>query len=352
MKPDDDSLMRILLCANPPYFQHLATAVASVSAANPGRQIDVHVIYCERDEVAEARLSATIATCRDMTLTLHLADDARISGFFVDNFMTKECYLRLLAAEILPQHIEKVLYLDSDIVVVGDLGPLWGTPLAGKVVAAAPDYPLLRSVTSPERRALLGIPQDALYVNSGVMLMDLAEWRRRNLTDTMFEYVARMGPALEFYDQDAVNAVLHDDILLLDPRWNLQARIYRAGRRAFPRDYEATREARRNPAIIHYTGSEKPWKFRSRTARKGDYLRNLARTAWRHERPSLAGPIQRAEYAMDRALSRAGIDYLQVLYLGRRLWERATQRSTGPEPRLAPVVGGDAGGSTGGRQHP
>jgi lipopolysaccharide biosynthesis glycosyltransferase len=155
-------------------------------------------------------------------------------------------------------------------------------------------------------------------VNSGVLLLDLERWRREHLTRRLFDYIEHHGAALEFWDQDAINAVLHEVILVLDCRWNLQARMYRSGRRAFPMEFEATRGARRRPAIVHYTGSEKPWLLRSRTARKGDYFRYLDKTAWRGVPPPSATVMQRAEHRIDRLLSRVGIDYLEVLHQMRR----------------------------------
>lgn len=320
-----DGPIQVLFCANPGYFQHMAVAGVSLAEAMPGASLHLHLMTCDQDPAGEARLRETFARYPNVRLTLHHAKEFRLDGFFVDKFMTKECYLRLLAPEVLPPEVERFIYLDCDLVVADDLRPLWDLDLRGRLVAAAPDYPRLAPVISPERRALLGIPLEATYVNSGVLVVDAARWRREGMTARIFDYVGRMGDALTFYDQDAVNAVLAKEILPLDCRWNLQARMYRSGRRAFPLEFAATREARRNPAIIHYTGSEKPWLFRSRTPCKGNYLRHLDRTPWRGTLPRLASPFERLELRLDRALSRIGVDYLQVLHDLGRLQARAAR---------------------------
>jgi lipopolysaccharide biosynthesis glycosyltransferase len=95
-------------------------------------------------------------------------------------------------------------------------------------------------------------------MNSGVLVIDRARWRQTHATERLLAFVRQRGSDLALHDQDAINGVLFDEIKTLDCRWNLQARMYRCGRRAAPHDYDATREARRRPAIIHYTGSEKP----------------------------------------------------------------------------------------------
>ena len=309
-----DGPLRILFCANSSYFQHVAVAAVSLAESNMNRRIDVHLITCEDEPVAEDKLKNSLAAYRRLVLEVHQMLDTRLDRFFVDKHVSKEAYLRILAPEVLPSDIERIIYLDSDVVVLDDLRPLWNIELGHNVLAAVPDYPRLPPVVAPKRRAALGIPQDWTYVNSGVLLLDLARWRRERITERLFDYIDHHGSALEFWDQDAINAVLHDAILVAGCRWNLQARMYRSGRREFPVEFAATREACRRPAIIHYTGSEKPWLFRSRTARKKDYFRHLEKTAWRDAQPPLTTNMQRIEYRVDRLLSRAGIDYLQVLY--------------------------------------
>ena len=317
--PPQDGVLRVLFCANPDYFPHVAVAAISVADNNPRRSIDFHLIACDRDAAAEALLRGSLAQFPNVDLHLHFADEAIISELFVDGFLTKECYLRIFAPWILPESIDRLIYLDSDLVVVDDLGPLMELDLGDNLVAAAPDYPLLRAMISPDRRKSLGIPVEHDYVNSGVLVMELSRWRRDRMTERLCRYIERQGARLSFHDQDAINAVLHDRIQLLDCRWNLQARMYACGRGSFPREFEATVEARRRPAIIHYTGSEKPWKFRSRIPRKGDYVRYQRKTAWRSApaTESLSGP-QRLEFALDRGLSLIGIDYLQALRILRR----------------------------------
>ena len=307
--------MSILFCANAGYFPHVAVSAVSVADNNRRSMIDVHLITCDRDDTAEALLRKSFAKFHNLTLTLHRVEGSTVSAFFVDGFLSKECYLRLFAPQILPESIDRLIYLDSDTVVVDDLTPLWTLDMGNNLVAAAPDYPLLSAMVSPERRREIGIPVEHAYVNSGVLVMDLSRWRSDRTTERLVRYIGQQGAKLIFHDQDAINAVLSDRIHLLDCRWNLQARMYLCGRRHFAREFGETVAARRRPAILHYTGSEKPWLFRSRIPRKGDYIRYRRKTAWLlvGTGKPLSAP-HRAEFALDRALSLVGVDYLQVLW--------------------------------------
>lgn len=326
--------LAILFCADPPFFQHVAAALASVAVSNPGGAIDVHLLTSDRSPQGEARLGATAARFPGIRLTVHHLDAGRTAGWHVDRHLSKECYLRIVAPEILPAELGRILYLDSDVIVVDDLRPLWCTDMGGRPVGAVPDI-----LTQPPR-ACLGIAGDHVYVNSGVLLLDLRVWRARGLTAALTAFIERQGSSLEYHDQDAINALLQNDIHILDFRWNLQTQHLRFGRRVLGNRFPAIRRAARDPAILHYSGAAKPWKFRARTARKRDYHRHLALTAWSGTRPPLDGVGERLEYALDRALARAGIDYLHLLHiLGRlpgRLREEAAarlgreRRSSGP----------------------
>jgi lipopolysaccharide biosynthesis glycosyltransferase len=296
----------------------MAVAAVSLAENNSQSSIAMHALTCDLDRTAEEMLRASLREYKHVSLQVHYVDDPRLGEFFVDKFMTKECYLRILAPEIISCDIKRIIYLDCDLVVLDDLRPLWNVELDGKIVAAAPDYPRLPLLHAPDRLASIGIPKDATYVNSGVLVINLERWRNKSLTQQLFDYIRLQGSALVFYDQDAINAVLCDDIHVLDCRWNLQARMYRTGRKAAPVEFNATHEARRGPAIIHFTGSEKPWLFRSRIACKGKYLFYLKKTAWRDSQLETVSAMHSVEFWLDRLLSKAGIDYLQILYCARR----------------------------------
>jgi lipopolysaccharide biosynthesis glycosyltransferase len=310
---EDETPLEILFCANPGYYRHAAVAAVSLAENNPRSRTNIHVLTSAEDGVAEAMFRASLAGYRHIAVTFHHVSDSRLDEVFFDRHLTREAYLRFLAPAVFPASIGRVLYLDCDLVVLDDLGPLWATDLRGKAIAAAPDFPWGESGTVAKRMASLGLGAGDVYVNSGVLLLDLDRWRRDNLSDRLFAYARARGSALAFHDQDAINAVLRDDIHVIDCRWNLQSRMYRLGRRSFPREFTATRQARRRPAILHYTTGDKPWLFRSQAARKRHYFRYLGKTAWRNAMPVALTVPRRVEWRLGRRLLRVGIDYMQII---------------------------------------
>ena len=308
----DCDRIHVLFCTNAEYIKHVAVSLASIVDSNGHNCLDIHVIIPVGGGCLIDRLRQSIGQHQDCALRVYEAPSSGLNSFFVSGHVSRETYLRIFSADILPADLEKVVYLDGDVVVVGDLRELWQIELGDCILAAAPDH------FRQDRKTTLGLAGNKAYVNAGVLLINLARWREEALTQRLVRYIEKAGTRLELHDQDAINGVLHGNILVLDRRWNVQAPMFRAVRRCFPKEYDKIRAATRRPAIIHYSGAEKPWRFRASVARKRDYRRFKRRTAWRDDRPEMDTVAQRVEFALDCFLTGVGIDYLYVLGRVRR----------------------------------
>ena len=166
----------------------------------------------------------------------------------------REVSYPILLADLLPRDVERVLFLDVDLLVLDDVTALWETDLEGGVLGAAPDaaVPTCSSVRGVKGWRELGIPADAAYFNCGVMLIDLPRWRERGITPRVRDYL-RKTTRVDFLHQEALNAVAWNDWRPIDRRWNLLASL--DGRR-----YQSPPcDAWRDPGIVHYAGRMKPW---------------------------------------------------------------------------------------------
>lgn len=207
-----------------------------------------------------------------------------VHGHFpVRDHISAGTYLRFMLPELLPD-VDKILYLDVDIAVHRNLEALYDTPMEGMALAGMPDWPMLvGSLTWPTFfipyggetlrfsayvETVLGLPCAGTtnYFNCGVLLFDLAVWRRDAVADRAVQYLIE-HPKLYYMDQDALNWIMGGRYVRLDARWNSFAncsfpaivnvlvRATRAGRR-----WEALRTLwRRDPWIVHYAGANKPW---------------------------------------------------------------------------------------------
>jgi len=171
-------------------------------------------------------------------------------SFHVNERVTKAGYLRLALDTIIPDDIDRVLYLDADTRVLAPLEPLLLNDLEGYQFAAAHDMAQYQDDRLKEVRELLGMPETAGYFNSGVMLFDWQLTLKTGLLSDVRHYAASNPDKCRFYDQDALNAVSAGHWKALDPRWNLAAYYFAMG-------------GAKTPWIKHYTGP-KPWtKWRS-----------------------------------------------------------------------------------------
>jgi lipopolysaccharide biosynthesis glycosyltransferase len=185
-----------------------------------------------------------------------IPSDAQLAAAPHDSHFPREASFPLLLPEVLPHALERVLFLDADLLVLDDLAKLWERPLDDHVVAASPDaaVPRCSAPRGVKGWKARGIPQTAPYFNCGVLLIDLPRWRERGVTQLVHRYFDGNREPTDFLHQEALNAVLWDDRMPLDPRWNLSASS--AGR---PYEYPAS-EAWLRPGIVHFSGRTKPWR--------------------------------------------------------------------------------------------
>lgn len=244
------------------YLLGAAAAIQSVLERQRGR---VHLHLLVKPGVSDETRRYFARRCEAYECTLHW------HPIRVELPGPKKSHLyRLLIPQLVGEEVRRVLYLDSDLVVLDDLMPLMSLPMQGRPIAAALDYlfpDMARAGAGRPDRTAIGFDGPAPYVNTGVMVLDIQAWREREITARTLEVFERHLPHMNMVDQDALNLLLEGDVLVLDPRWNLQ--LYCVRRPPGHLEEEHTRalgEALERPAVAHFTGKAKPWN-------KGD-LRN------------------------------------------------------------------------------
>ena len=177
----------------------------------------------------------------------------------VARYWTRAMYYRLLAAELLPETLDRVLYLDPDILVINAVRPLYDTDLEGNLMAAATHTGLLAGITDPVNRLRLENYEAEAYYNSGVLLMDLAAMRREVRPADIFGYAREHADILLLPDQDVLNGLYGGQILGVDDSlWNYDAR--RFDRYLLLSQGERDMDwVMGHTALLHFCGKRKPW---------------------------------------------------------------------------------------------
>ena len=157
-------------------------------------------------------------------------------------FFGMEAYSRLFCAFKLPEDMERILYLDADMICTGDIEELYNLDFDDKIWVAAPDNGIQEKDLNR-----LGLPLDYKYINSGMLLINLKKLRTNYTERFIVEKIRENKDILIYPDQDFVNKIFKDEIKVVSTKYNLIAKDVR---------YKDLDE---KPLIIHYAGSTKPW---------------------------------------------------------------------------------------------
>ena len=316
MSQDTAHTVHVVIAADDGYAMPLAVAVRSIlDHLDPSVTLDLAVIdggieaenkeRCERTWRAAGDGGLTDACraprCRVSWLT---PDSLPLDRLVVDEHFTLAAYFRLLVGDLLPPEVERILYVDPDVLFRANITGLFALDLRGSLLAASQDafcpYVDPRRVIAdfPGRRkwfyegcaipdaAERGIPPDQPYLNSGMLLVDLARFRQEHVGAQLLDYCRENNGRLLWADQCAINAVLGHRWLPLDAAWNVTPAVFRTrDHRRTIYDKATFERIRSTPAMIHFAGKSKPWHVGCRHPWRKAYRAAVERTAWAGWRP-------------------------------------------------------------------
>jgi UDP-D-galactose:(glucosyl)LPS alpha-1,3-D-galactosyltransferase len=238
----------------------------------PNRDATVVVMDGGLRPGTRARLTAAIRRARPAT-TLHFVapDLAAFSGGNFGSWHSPAMFMRLLIADFMPPDVRRVLYIDADVAVTEDVGPLFDADTKNLPIWAVIDAGSDKEQPRLERAfPSVAFAPGATYFNSGVMLIDLPAWRRERITERALDLVRREGDRLVWGDQDVLNVLMAGRWGALAQKWNNQIH---GGDAVFPELF-ATGSPR---GILHWAGPAKPWHPARPSIARDIYLAELAR---------------------------------------------------------------------------
>ena len=233
--------MDICYATNEGFAPYMAVSITSLLENNASHNIAVHILHSDLSGATISRLSTFENRYKNAKIQFHKIDDSRFEklGLTIEH-ISRETYFRYMIPEVLP-NVDRVLYLDGDTIVNGDISELFDIDLTNFYCAGVSDI-YMESVGYKRTLGLSG-----LYINAGVILFNLDEMRKRNIAEKLFKLTAEIN--FEYQDQDAINIVFNGKIKELDWSYNFK----RAHQKAFP-------ERLHSAKIVHFVGANKPWK--------------------------------------------------------------------------------------------
>jgi lipopolysaccharide biosynthesis glycosyltransferase len=297
----------VVIAADGNFHRQLAVTLFGLSRFAGGVPHRVYVLHDGYDAEVRDRFAGMVGS--EIELCWLDARSTDYEGANLPDFLPEATLYRLHLPRLLPDDVERVVFLDSDIVVQGSLVDLWGTELGEAPVAAVRDaiYPSAGSRQCLDWRTL-GLSPSMPYFNAGVMLIGMDAWRARAIGGRALALIREHD--LRYGDQCALNTIVRGEWHPLAPTWNVQTGHLDPESPAWIVEPEADLAAAlERPTIVHYTNFEgiaKPWQDRSQHPLRSRWFEDLDRTPWAGWRPD-DSPPSRAREGLRRARRAAGV---------------------------------------------
>lgn len=265
MKGTTDMKIAIAMTLDDRYAPPARVTIESIHR-NGGSKRGVTLVVVSRG-LSDASIAALRETSAStgIPIEFRVVEDVSELGAIPD-WAVPAC-LRLFVGDVCADY-DRVLFLDADLLILGDLDPLMHCDLGGLSAAAVVHFPpmsVMRVAVPKSRRG--DANPEAPYFNAGVVLFDVRRWQERSIGLRSRAFLSRY-PATRILDQDAWNVVLSGDWRVLDKEWNVpagpmdDAPILRGLSHMNPAITEELRSwepAQQHPRILHYVGQPKPW---------------------------------------------------------------------------------------------
>lgn len=271
-------MIHIALCFDNNFVMQAGVTLLSIVHSNKHNKITFHLFVNNISNEEKEKIKSLVT------------DNCTVIFYDVNTTLLKDCpinpqihsrsiakYFRILIPTIIDDKIEKILYLDCDIIVVKDLSDLFKIDLGEKAIGVVYD----QKPFEIENFNRLKIDKEAGYFNSGVMMINNKVWKEKEYSKMIFELIEKEKDNLEWEDQDALNMMFSDNKVLYSLEYNLQNDMLYIDNKIYWKDCEQLNQAINHPSIIHFCGN-KPWKKSCKHPYKQLWLDYLYETPWKN----------------------------------------------------------------------
>lgn len=242
--------LNICYALNDRYASYCGASMVSILENNRTNNIVFHILSDTIEQSFKSRLKSYIKDY-NADIIFYKVNDSKLDGQKIT--WSKYGWYRIFASELLPKTVDKLLYLDCDTIVVGNISDLFDIPNSDWSLAAVPDYMTIQ----PKLYERIGYNAEEGYFCSGVLLMNLDYFRKHNLSEKVLRFALENPERIQFPDQDALNCVCKDSKVRLPLKYGILDPFYRDER--FARRFaDEVKESLDDPRIVHYAGCA-PW---------------------------------------------------------------------------------------------
>ena len=238
--------MNILITFNDAYVIPTKVMLKSLIMNNDSSEFDIFVVY-ESLSAHSIELIHEIESPSIRLQFLQISYD-KLGTCPVTGGWSRDTYVRLFVQNYLNDDLDRILYLDGDIIVNKSIQDFYDQEFEGNYYIAVEDQVQGRS---EERHRKLNMPLDSPYVCAGVLLINLREIKKCVDDNSVLEFINQNKDKLDYLDQDVLNGLFYQHIKVVE---NFQYNFF-----PFRVKWNNIREWHRDVKIIHYGGDNKPW---------------------------------------------------------------------------------------------
>lgn len=223
---------------NAAFFMQMGVAVTSILENNKDKKFNIHIFVdsYNKDDLEKVRKTAEKY---HQNFYVYVMDMKPFEGFHLKmNRFSRVTYLRLIMPKILKEITKKFIYMDADMICLGDINQFFNLDLKNKPLAAVSDSP-----EAVEYRTKFLKMKNGKYFNDGIMLIDIDEWEKEQITEKVFSYQGSNPNMFLGQSQDIINMVVDGNILFVGVKYNQYA----------------TNNMPEDTLICHFLGRNKPW---------------------------------------------------------------------------------------------
>lgn len=257
----------LVFASNDHFVPYLSVLLCSIlDTSTPGHNYDIIILSRDiTEKTMEMLESMTVGLANFSLRFVDMSERLAGKNLFTGNRsgFTADIYSRLFIPYVLSDAYDRAIYMDGDMLAMTDVAELMDIDLEGNLLASTRDLTGLSACAIPEtgvreyREKTLGLKTPEDYIISGLLVMDLSEFRRAFTEEYMMTFT--LSRQWRQHDQDILNVLCDGRIKLIDDAWD----VMRPNKtELLPQKYaDDFRRALEDPKIVHYGGDDKPWKY-------------------------------------------------------------------------------------------
>lgn len=255
--------LHVALASDKNYAEFVAVVMVSLFDTNHWQDFTtIHLLANGIDEATIEKLQQHVPKDRGELKVYDIRSLKEDLGVDVPPTIAITAYARLFLPSLVNADVDRVLYLDCDIVVKGSLQNFYCISFDGQWVAG-----VLDTINGDYTKTAVGMAPTDGYLNSGVLMMNLAAWRENNVTQQCLDFLLEYGGKVFHHDQGIINGVCNHHKIIVHPKYNVATSYFshpywllKKTNHPFYSQQEVN-EATSAPAIIHFTEGflNRPW---------------------------------------------------------------------------------------------